>query len=404
MKDDDRPWAANESAEITVARSVEDVEAIRDSWQSADVKNLDSNIDYFLTVIRNGPRVIRPHVVRIRRSERPDLFGIARLENIRLPLTFGYKTLARPTIKGIVLTFDGIVGAQSAEDEKLVLAELERALRIGEADALLLQKLDVDGSHFALARSRAGRLLRLRGLPLVRCWMAEIPDSMDAFLTGRSAKTRQTFRRQDRRLERTYGDGLRLRRFERPDELDELCRDLETVAAKTYQRQVPEVGYRGDALDRALIELGLRRGWFRAWMLYLAEQPVAFWTGTTYAGTFTIGTPGFEPAHGKESVGRYVMLRMIEDLCVDEKVARLDFGYGDADYKEGFGFVAATKSDVFLLAPRLTVVAIGLLSSCLSVVNNWARRVSRESQWGRRLKRAWRRGLMNVRTSRSGPP
>ena len=207
---------------------------------------------------------------------------------------------------------------------------------------------------------------------------------------------RQTVRRQSRRLERQYGDGLRLRRFEHPDEMDELCRDMETVAAKTYQRGLG-VGYSGSPLDLSLIGLGLRRHWFRAWILYLVDRPVAFWAGTVYAGTFTVTATGFDPDYIKHRVGRYTMFRVMEDLCAADDVTRLDFGHGDADYKAEFGTVSCTVSDCFMMRRRLRPLTVNFAATTFSLVNGWGRRLARDTDWGRRLKRAWRNRMAGRR-------
>jgi hypothetical protein len=377
------------SSQVVVARTVDELESLRKIWETAGVSDLDSDIDYFLAVVRYGSFVVRPHVVLIRRPGRPTLMAIARLERLGIPLSIGYRTVMRPQLRAIVVTFGGLVGVAGADDERVLINELRRPLDTGEADMLLLRKIDIDGTLREVVVEGAGWLRRSHAQPTSRRWVASIPESLDAFMSGRSTKTRQTLRRQDRNLVRKYGAGLRLRRFEHPDEMAELCRDMEAVASKTYQRGLG-AAYSGSPLDLGLIELGLRRGWFRAWMLYLQERPVAFWQGTTYAGTFTTGTPGFDPDHTKDSVGRYTMFRLVEDLCADDDVARWDFGHGDAEYKAAFGVPERIESDVFVVRRGLRPVTVNLAATTLSLINGWGRHLAEETDWGRQLKRAWR--------------
>lgn len=379
-----------------MARTVEEVENLREDWETAGVCDLDSDIDYFLAVIRHAPNVIRPHVVLIRRPGCPALMGIARLERLAIPLSVGYRTLMCPQLQAIVVTFGGLVGAAGADDEKLLLGELHRALDTGEADMLLLRKVDIAGTLKDVVVEGVGWLRRSHAQPTTCRWVASVPESLDAFWSGRSAKTRQTLRRQDRNLLRKYGDGLRLRRFEHPDEMDELCRDMETVASKTYQRGIG-AAYSGSSLDLGLIELGLHRRWFRTWMLYLWDHPVAFWSGTMYAGTFATGTPGFDPDYAQDSVGRYTMFRMIEDLCGDDDVTRLDFGAGDAEYKAAFGVAEHIEADVFVVRRAVCPVTVSLAATTFALVNRWGRLLAEETDWGRRLKRTWRKRLAGTR-------
>jgi CelD/BcsL family acetyltransferase involved in cellulose biosynthesis len=287
------------------------------------------------------------------------------------------------------VTFGGLIGVTGPDDERLLVGELRRPLQTGEADMLVVRKIDVTGTLRDVVVDGAGWLRRSHAQPATRRWVASVPESFDLLLRGRSAKTRQTLRRQDRNLVRKYGDALRLRRFEHPDEMAEMCRDMEAVASRTYQRGLG-AAYSGGPLDLGLIELGLRRRWFRTWMLYISDRPVAFWSGTTYAGTFTTWTPGFDPDYTKDSVGRYTMLRMMEDLCAADDVTRLDFGPGDAEYKAAFGAAERIESDVFLLRRAPRPLAVNLAATTLSVVNGWGRHLAQETVWGHRLKRAWR--------------
>jgi CelD/BcsL family acetyltransferase involved in cellulose biosynthesis len=374
---------------VVVARTVEEVEGLRGEWQAAGVGDIDSDIDYFLAVVTNAPQVVRPHVVLIRRPGRRPLLAVARLELLGVPLAVGYRTVARPQVRAVVVSFGGLVGVAGAADEKLLAGELRRALVAGEADMLLVRKADVGGTVRDAVADGVSWPRRSHAQPVTRRWVAPVPGSFEVFLTHRKGRTRQKLRRYARVLERAYGQGLRVRRFEHPAEMAELCADMEAVAARTYQRGLG-AAYSGSPLDQGLIELGLRRGWYRAWMLYLDGKPAAFWTGTAYAGVFTTGTPGYDPEHTKDRVGTYTMLRMIEDLCAAGDVSWLNFGPGDAEYKAAYGTPERAEADIFVVRRGLRPVTVSLTAGGLSKVNSWGRQLTRDTGWGRRLKRAWR--------------
>ena len=379
-------------SEVIVARTVDEVESLRVVWEAAGVRDIDSDIDYFLTVVRCLPGVLGPHVVLVRRAGRPPLVAVARLEWRRMPLTIGYRTMMQPRLRAIVVTFGGLLGTAGADDEKVLINELRRALDIGEADMLLVPKIDVHGTLRDVVVDGAAWLMRSHAQPTTRRWVASVPESLDAFLSSRSAKTRQRLRTRDRKLIGEYGDGLRLRRFEHPGEMSELCRDMETVASKTYQRGLG-VGYSGSPLDLGLIEIGLRRGWFRAWILYALDQPVAFWSGTKYAGTFVTRHTSFDPDYTKYAIGTYTLLRMVEDLCLADDVTWLDFGSGEAEYKAAFATAQRIESDVFVVRHGLRPMTMNLAVTTSSLVNIWGRHLAQETDWGRRLKRVWRRRM-----------
>jgi len=393
-----RPEPETRPDQVVVARTVEEAESMRGDWETAGVSDIDSDIDYFLTVVRHGPHVVRPHVVLIRRPGRPALMGIARLELLGVPLSVGYRTVLRPQLRAIVVTFGGLVGTAGADDERALIGELRRPLDTGEADMLLLRKIDVAGTLRDVVADGASWARRSHAQPETRHWAAAVPRTADEFLAGRSADTRSKLRRKHRQLERKYGDGLRLRRFQHPAEMAEMCRDMEAVASRTYQWGLG-ASYSGSPLELGLIELGMRRGWFRAWMLYLQDRPVAFWLGNKYAGNFSMSQTGFDPDYTRQSVGRYTLFRALEDLCAAGDVTWLDFGPGDADYKAAFAVPQRTESDVFVMRRGLRPVAVNLAATALSLVNGWGRHLAKETDWGRRLKRTWRRSKADDRTS-----
>jgi CelD/BcsL family acetyltransferase involved in cellulose biosynthesis len=134
-------------------------------------------------------------------------------------------------------------------------------------------------------------------------------------------------------------------------------------------------------------------------MLYLDGIPVAFWTGTAYAATFATGAPGFDPDFAKDAVGRFTMLRMFEDLCADPFVSAIDFGHGEADYKSAFGHCERHECAIFLTSRRLYPIALTLIMSAFSLINNQGRRFARDAKWGRWLKKRWRRALQDSTTT-----
>jgi CelD/BcsL family acetyltransferase involved in cellulose biosynthesis len=117
---------------------------------------------------------------------------------------------------------------------------------------------------------------------------------------------------------------------------------------------------------------------------------VSYWCGTRHSGTFAVGTPGYDPRFASDSVGRYTMMRMVEDLCADPEVHLLDFGQGEAEYKDAFARPDRREEDLWFFAPRPRAVATGTLLSGLDAVNRGGRAVVRRSEAARRLRRAER--------------
>ncbi|MCV9967694.1 GNAT family N-acetyltransferase [Pararhizobium sp. BT-229] len=380
----------SDAVTVSVATSLREVEALRSVWSSFAVTDIDSDIDYFMTVVGNDDQIIEPHVLLIRRAADHDLLVVARLQKLTLPLRLGYSVLGEITLRALIISFDGILGSQGRADEDLVFSCLRQSLKKGKADIVLMRNVDVGGDRYAAALASTARLLRGCGQPASHRWVADIPGSFDEFLENRSSKTRKKLRWHDRALRKNFENGLQLRLFKRPEEMEELCRDMQAIASCSYQGGLG-VGFSGTSIERALIRLGLAKGWHRTWILYLDGRPVSFWTGLAYGNTFFVGTPGFDPNFAKDSVGRFTMLRMVEDLCADSDISRLDFGQGDAEYKSSFGRDVRLEREILLISARPLTMFLMMTHSLFSVVNNQARKLAVKSKWVRHLKALWRR-------------
>jgi CelD/BcsL family acetyltransferase involved in cellulose biosynthesis len=134
----------------------------------------------------------------------------------------------------------------------------------------------------------------------------------------------------------------------------------------------------------------MRRGWFRAWVLYFGATPVAFWQGYVYKGVFATGCPGFDPAFTRDRVGAYLAVRMIERLCEDEEVHSLDWGHGEADYKRTLGEERREEVDILMFAPTFRGVRVNILRTGTVAATRLAKKVLGDSELSGRIKRAWR--------------
>ncbi|MHA6692433.1 GNAT family N-acetyltransferase [Devosia sp. A449] len=375
--------------DIVVARTVTAVESLRPLWASLSVPNIDADIDYFLTVVQAFPAPVAPYVIHIQ-ADGHDMLVVARTEDLHLPFKFGYLTVGHIRQRALIVAFDGILGSRGRADEEHALFAIRAALARGDADLVVMRNLDIAGQRLAAAKAVSHWLFRNHGkIPTHRRGI-DVSDSFSAFLAKHSASTRKMLRREERNLMKHFNGDVRLRRFERPDELEEACTHMAAVAELTYQHNLG-AAFSASVLDRALLRIGFAKGWARIWMLYCAGRPVAFWSGTIYAGTCALGTPGYDPAFARYAVGRLAMLRMIEDLCRDPAVVLMDFGQGEAEYKSRFGQLLRNECDVMIAAPRLWPLLVLWMHSLFTLANEIARRFAASIGWLGHLKTMWRK-------------
>jgi hypothetical protein len=219
-----------------------------------------------------------------------------------------------------------------------------------------------------------------------------LPGTFDEFLATRSKGTRKNIKLYRNRFERTFGAETELRLYSVPDDLTRLRQDLEVVAEKTYQRGLG-VGFSDSPEERSLLDLSLTRGWFRAYVLYVAGAPIAFWTGWAYGDTFYTGATGYDPAFASSRVGTYVLCRLIDNLCEDPAIRVVDFGSGDAAYKHQFGSDTWSEKDVLVFAPTFRAVGINAVRTAVQTADLGARRVLQKVGSGDKVKTLWRSRL-----------
>jgi CelD/BcsL family acetyltransferase involved in cellulose biosynthesis len=384
---------------VSVARTVDEIEALRDTWSSLQNDRITAGIDFYRCVIDSEPRAIRPHVLLLVRDGRPEAMLVARLETLELPVRLGYKTVYSPTVRSISVVLGGALGVMSDQNAAALVDELRGALRAGEADVVLMRHTPLDSGLYRAAVSRPPRALRQAVTASNRYWEVDLPQSFEEFNRSLSKKTRESFKRYANRFVREFGDRIVLRDAWRLDELDDLVRDVEQVAAKSWQRGLG-VGFVDDARWRARTTLALERGWLRALVLYVDGQPIAFWMGDVFRGRFRSLIPGYDPAYRDFRVGNYVLMQLIERLCADEEASVLDFGYGDVEYKERLATRTWRAGDAMIFAPTFRGVRVNALRTTLIATNETLRRFARSTGVFKEIKRRWRKRLVEEPSAR----
>lgn len=375
--------------QVRVARTEEDVLALRPVWTALQHDRVTADLDYYLCVTETEPQVIRPHVLVVERDGHAEAMLLARLRTIELPCRFGYKTVYSPKLRAVSGVLGGMLGDVTPEHASAFVDELQATLRRGEADVAVLRHLPLESTLYHAAVERPPFFLRQKTTLPNRYWETTLPNSFDEFNRSRSKKTREGFRRYANRFVREYGERITIREFRRPDEIDQLFHDVDTVAARSWQRGLG-VGFVDDDRTRARSRLALDRGWLRAWVLYVDERPVAFWMGDVYRGRFRSMIPGYDPEFAVHRVGNFVLMHMIEQLCADPDVRVLDFGFGDVEYKERLAERNWSAGDALIFAPTLKGIRVNLLRAALAGGNNTAMRLARSLGILGRVKRGWR--------------
>ena len=186
---------------------------------------------------------------------------------------------------------------------------------------------------------------------------------------------------------------MSIRLFTEPSELDEFFRDVETIADLTYQHALG-VAFGDTPAHRERTRVSMEHGWFRGYVLHLDGKPAAFHHGELYQGRFRLGQPRLRrPSSPACSIGTYLLLHLIDDLCKRDDARVLDYGIGDADYKRRFGTRSWLEGNVFVYATTFRGIRINLTRTALLAGVRGATRILDRAGLARTLKQRWRKSL-----------
>jgi CelD/BcsL family acetyltransferase involved in cellulose biosynthesis len=378
---------------VETARSVEEVEALRGLWERVPWESDEAVLDLLLARVQSRPGVIRPFAAIVTDGDVPAAAAAGRVESTALRTNVGYRVLYAPTVRMLRIVDGGLVAPLPGAVAEL-LAALDGSLARGEVEAVTLPALPVDSALFAAVSRLGGPFERQRFLTTWTHRLLVLPGTFDEFLASRSWETRRGVRKTANRLRAKLGDELRVETLRTPDRHEQLVRDLDLVSRGTYQR-VLGAGFSASAEQSALAAVGLEQGRLRAYVLYRSEEPLAYWLCSTHDGTIFLRTTGFDPAYATHRVGVFLLMHVIEDAIADPELRVLDFGPGDAPYKQQFSSEGRLERSVVVFGPsfrgrwinatRTAILGSGLLARRALDAFGMTERV--RSGWRARLRR-----------------
>jgi hypothetical protein len=266
-------------------------------------------------------------------------------------------------------------------------------LRAGEADAAMLHYADLEAPLVRYARSQPSRLCADWLVEPQNHWFRE-GGIGPGFLGGLSKKERSNQRRQAKRRAADFRD-IRIETFQRLDQVDRLMRDAEVVASTTYQRGLG-VGFSDTPIIRGRLEFEAQKGWLQGYILYLDFKPVALWITSARNKVVVSDYLAFNPNFAPYGLGTHLIISAIESL---HDIDLVDFGGGDAFYKELFGNKFQREAVVYVFAPTMKAMAVNALRTLAQAVHQNAKRALPQLS---SIKRRWRMQKRKLSQATSG--
>jgi CelD/BcsL family acetyltransferase involved in cellulose biosynthesis len=374
----------------------EDIEPILPVWRQLQVTTNrmtpQSDPDHYQTVIRYSPGVISPLVLLIMENGNPSGLILGRHEISAHNFAIGYKRIASIPVRRIVLMYGGdLIGDSPSKVQYAVEALINEASRIG-ADLVFANGIAADESLSRYLRSSRRMYIPSYSSQVQLHWTMQIPHSIAEWDKLHSKKHLSNLRSRMRKLENLEKAELRMRRFQKLNEVEEMLKEVETIARLTYQRGMG-VGFFPDLLQRQLLFLAAQKRWLRAYILYIGDRPCAFQLGFEYGNTYFVRGKGYDPAFREYAVGTILFRKMLEEFCEEGKISIWDFGIGDADYKRSLGTGSVKECFIHLFAksPKGIILATG--HTLAGLARRSLEAFTRKTETITTVKRWWRRRL-----------
>jgi hypothetical protein len=379
---------------LTVLDTWAALERVGDAWRAWQ-HNPNADIDFYRFILGVRAECEHPYVVCVEDDAKTQALLVGRVERVHVPIRVGYFKIAQPEIRLITFLEGGLLGQLDEPNaDRLVRFVLDR-MAAGDADAAFFGHVR-QNSALVQSLKRFPRRLRRDAFPAVQPHRSmTIPDSLEAFYASLSPKVRKNQKWQAKKLVEAYAQQVAVRCYTREQDLDVLFRDVDRIASATYQRGLG-VGFADTPEMRGRMQLEASKGWMQAFVLYLAGQPAAFWIGTRYRNRFFSDFMGYDSAHAKYSPGMYLILQGIERLCQEtgpNRVTELDFGLGDAQYKQVLGTDGWMEESLYLYSPSLRGAVLNLSRTLTGMIERSARAVLRKLQLENYFKASWRKRL-----------
>ena len=350
-------------------RTREAIEPFRDFWAACQPGG-DCDFDFYLFVTDHIDGCLRPHVLVLFEDETPRALLAGRIDAGNITIKAGYKTLAAPSLRILRIMHGGALGEISAETSRALVSGIIAALGAGEADAAMLESLDIRSPLVAAAGSLPSWFCSDPTMkPVIHRFRDVTGDSHPPSTQfSKSAQYRQ--RQRASKLRRSFRD-VSIKRFQTLDELPKLIDLAEEVTKTSYQRGIG-VGFARSPFIESRLAFEARQGRLLAFVVTLDGKPCAFWIGSLRNGVFVSTYLAFDPAYADYSPGMYLLMEAM-DMTVAEAsdLRQFDFGIGDAAYKEHLSNASVEETVVYIFAPRLKPLAVNALRSAVGMTTRY---------------------------------
>jgi hypothetical protein len=317
------------ASNLQLLTSFEQIEAVQKEWERLQWYP-ETDPDFARLVVESRVESTGLCVIALSEAGSVRAIIVGRTDRARFQSFANFTTALQPKLRILRVLYGGVLGDWRQEDVDKLLIALREGLSRGAWDIVQFRMLNRQSEIWTRSKHHFIRICRGSVGPPNLHWALRIPKTYTEFLSGLDKIVRKNLKRHIKLLEADFSD-VSVKRFDRAADLEIIATVTESIISKTYQEGLGK-SWTSDEMRKRLA-LWLGKGCFRAFFLFVNGQPCAFQHVLKYRSrAFGQGT-GYDPAFRRYGVGRYIQLKVLEDLCNSQDVIEFDFGHGDAQYK-----------------------------------------------------------------------
>lgn len=362
---------------------------VHDFWRSF-AQTRDADPDFLSFLVSSRPEAEELNILVVRRDHRIEALLVGRQEWMRHEAKVGYLRFFTPSLRTLIVSYGGWLGPIDDLSATALVDGLLEMLRLRRTDATLFHFLPSNSPLARQALTRPPRLVRDRSVSRETHRFLRCSSGAESLLQSISTNERSNQRRRGRKLAKDF-HRVDIETFRRPEDIAPLMTRAEHVAQRSYQRGLG-VGFSSSNDIRSRLQYFADAGWLRGFALLLNGSPCAFWIGSLRRGVFVSDYLAFDPAYSKYAPGMYLTLESLALLEKDQSapIHCVDFGLGDAVYKERLGNASEEESQVLIYGTSPRALAANFMRSTLGRVNPWLRSLANANAWAAQAKKIMR--------------
>ena len=373
---------------VVIARSVSEIATLRTDWltlrEQARAATPNTDPDRYLTIIQAMDGDVSPYIAIFHDQTGPQAALIGRISRRQSTARVGYLRLPGPQLRSLDVVYGGLIALDNNASRQAVSNHLEELLRSRQVDNISINHLPLEHTLFPMTKT-VGAIAD----PPEQHWKFNlIPHSYEDTIKTFSKKHRYNIRRSDRLLVEYFDDDVKLRVFQRLEDLPEFVAGAAGVAAETYQAGLG-VGFADTPLWRSILQTEAEHGRLRCYWLECRGRPVAFQVGTLYDVTYFLEAIGYLREYADMSPGVVLHVRVLQDLC-SLGADTVDYGFGDAEYKRIYGSECWEEATPCLYGPSWRGYTARAMHVVARRMTGIAKTLLHATQAHKKLKNKWR--------------